>query len=54
METGEAEAEDCAQRGRMDRKDKENLLLLLSPWQRQQAIVLGTYKTPGDRARICM
>ena len=55
METGEVEGEDClCSKKRKDGPEGPGeLLLLLSPWQRQQAIVLGTCKTPGERARIC-
>lgn len=56
METGEVEGEDwqCSKKRKNGQEGQDYLLLLLSPWRCQQAIVLGTCKTPEERARICM
>lgn len=54
METGEVEREEwqCTKERKDGQEGQENLLLLLSPWKCQHAIVLGICKIPEERAGI--
>ena len=55
METGEVEGEDqqCSKKRKDGQERQGESLALAIPWQRQQALVLGTCKTPEERARTC-